>query len=150
MIRVLPMLLALVVLLAIASWGVRWAAARAPRLTTRRGVRGPGGYGFDRRSDQVKRRLQGVEGPDERRDEITTFLDVHRGVEAYVEPKTVMSPRSVVLVDADGHWRRFDLREDAFLRRVAAERGVPIFDAALTGYPPRMRRRPPGETTGAG
>jgi hypothetical protein len=28
------------------------------------------------------------------------------------------------------------------VRRLSAERGLPIFDAAVTGYPPRMRRRP--------
>jgi hypothetical protein len=68
------------------------------------------------------------------------FLDGHQGVEAYVEPKTVISPKSVVLVDQVGTWRRFELKEDAYLRRLAAERGLPIFDASITGYPPRMRR----------
>ena len=95
-------------------------------------------------SDQAKRRLRGVGGPVERRDEIVGFLDTHEGVEAYVEPKTVMSPKSVVLVDAVGEWRRFELKEDAHLRRLSGERVLPIFDAALTGYPPRMRRRPGG------
>jgi hypothetical protein len=144
-IRALPILFALVVVLAVASTIVRWIRMRAPGLVTRRGAEAPGGYEFDRRSDQVKRRLKGIDGPVEHRDGIVAFLDSHRGVEAYVEPKTVMSPKSVVLVDGEGEWRRFELREDAFLRRVAGERGVPIFDAALTGYPPRMRRRRPGE-----
>jgi hypothetical protein len=145
MIRVVPLLFALVIVLVLASAVLRWARARTPRLVTRRGVDAPGGYEFDRRTDQVKRRIKGIEGPVEHRDEISAFVDTHRGIEAYVEPKTVMSPRSVVLVDAEGEWRRFELREDAFLRRLAAERGIPIFDAALTGYPPRMRRRRPGE-----
>jgi hypothetical protein len=147
-IRALPLvlvLIAVVVMLALAGSALRWVRARAPGLVTRRGVDAPGGYEFDRRADQVKRRLKGIDGPVEQRDEITAFLDTHRGVEAYVEPKTVMSSKSVVLVDADGAWRRFELREDAFLRRLAAERGIRIFDAALTGYPPRMRRRRPGD-----
>jgi hypothetical protein len=144
-IRALPVLVALVVVLAIASVVLRWARARVPRLVTRRGTDAPGGYEFDARTDQVRRRLKGIDGPIEQREEITAFCDTHRGVEAYVEPKTVMSPKSVVLVDAEGEWRRFELREDAFLRRLAAERGIRIFDAALTGYPPRMRRRRPGE-----
>ena len=105
----------------------------------------PGGYEFDARTDQVRRRLKGVAGPDERRDDILEFLNTHRGVEAYVEPKTVMSPKSVVLVDEAGDWRRFELREDAYLRRLAGERGLPIYDAARTGYPPRMRRGRAGE-----
>ena len=90
----------------------------------------------------MKRRLKGVAGPVERRDEIVEFLNTHEGVEAYVEPKTLVSPRSVVLIDGAGEWRRFGLEEDAHLRRLSRERGLPIFDAALTGYPPRMRRRP--------
>lgn len=143
MIRALPILVMVVVVLALAGVLIRWVRMRAPRPVSRRGARAAGGYEFDRRTDQVKRRLKRIEGPEEHRDEITAFLDTHRGVEAYVEPKTVMSPKSVVLVDAEGEWRRFELREDAFLRRLAGERGVPILDAALTGYPARMRRRRP-------
>ena len=103
-----------------------------------------GGYEWEARRDQAKRRLKGVAGPVERRDEIVEFLNTHEGVEAYVEPKTVMSPKSLVLVDVVGEWRRFELKEDAYLRRLSAERPLPIFDAALTGYPSRMRRRPGG------
>lgn len=70
------------------------------------------------------------------------FLNDHSGVEAFVEPETVVSPRSVVLVDGAGAWRRFPLSEDSVLRRVARERGMPVFDASPTGYPSRMRRGP--------
>ena len=146
MIRALPLLLAVVVLLALGSILLRWARAAAARRPIRRGAPGPGSYDFDARTDQVRRRLKGVAGPEERRDDILEFLNTHRGVEAYVEPKTVMSPKSVVLVDDVGEWRRFELREDAYLRRLAAERGLPIFDAARTGYPPRMRRRRDGDS----
>jgi hypothetical protein len=57
-----------------------------------------GGYEFDRRADQAKRRLKGVPGPVEQGDDLVEFLNAHDGVEAYVEPKTVISPMSVVLV----------------------------------------------------
>jgi hypothetical protein len=143
-IRALPLLLAVVVLLALGSALLRWARAAAARRPSRWAPPGPGSYDFDARTDQVRRRLKGVGGPEERRDDILEFLNTHRGVEAYVEPKTVMSPKSVVLVDEVGDWRRFELREDAYLRRLAAEVGLPIFDAARTGYPPRMRRRRDG------
>jgi hypothetical protein len=144
-IRALPLLLAVVLLLALGSILLRWARAAAARRPIRRGAPALGSYDFDARTDQVRRRLKGVAGPEERRDDILEFLNTHRGVEAYVEPKTVMSPKSVVLVDEVGEWRRFELREDAYLRRLAAERGLPIFDAARTGYPPRMRRRRDGD-----
>jgi hypothetical protein len=142
-IRVVPFLALTVVALALLGGVLGWlrsAAARRPRRRERR----PGRYQFDRRRDQAMRSFKGVGGPQERRDEIVAFLDEHRGVEAYVEPKTVISSKSVVLVDEAGEWRRFELKEDAYLRRLAVERGLPIFDAAITGYPPRMRRGPAG------
>jgi hypothetical protein len=101
----------------------------------------PGGYDWDRRTHQLYRAWKRVPGPDENRDAIVAFLDARSGVEAFVEPRTVMHPLSVVLVDADGQWGRFELKEDAFLRDLARERHVPVFDASRVGYPPRMRRR---------
>jgi hypothetical protein len=143
-VRALPLLLLVLIAFALAGWLSRWIRAANARRPGRRGSRRLGGYEFEARRDQARRRLKGVAGPVERRDEIVEFLDTHDGVEAYVEPKTVVSAKSVVLVDGAGEWRRFELKEDAHLRRLATERVLPIFDAALTGYPPRMRRRPGG------
>jgi hypothetical protein len=127
---------------------IRWlsatamqAAAKRRAAAGRRGTLPAGGYTFDRRTEQVKRDLKKVSGrPEERRSEMIDWLDLRVGVEAYVEPKTVMSYLSVVFIDADGEWKRFELKEDRFLRQLVKERNVPIFDAARTGYPPRMRR----------
>jgi hypothetical protein len=141
-VRVVPILVLTVLAFALLAWATRWIRAAAARWLGRRGSRRTGGYEFERRGERANRRLKGVAGPTERRDEIVEFLNTHEGVEAYVEPKTVVSPKSVVLIDGAGEWRRFELTEDAYLRRLSAERGLPIFDAALTGYPPRMRRRP--------
>jgi hypothetical protein len=142
-IRLIPLLLILLVAIVLFRMFATGARSTVQRTRARRSAtRGPGGYEFDHRRDQLARQLKGVTaGPGERRDEILAFLDSHRGVEAYVEPKTAMSPLSVVLVDADGEWRRFEFREDAFLRTVASQRGVRVFDAAKTGYPTRMKRR---------
>jgi hypothetical protein len=105
-----------------------------------------GGYEFESRIEVLKRRRRSSpdaserqEAPDEGMEE---FLNTHSGVEAYVEPETVVSPRSVVLVDGAGEWRRFPLSEDSVPRRVAGGAGMPIFDASRTGYPSRMRRGP--------
>jgi hypothetical protein len=76
------------------------------------------------------------------------FLDSHRGVEAYVEPKTAMSPLSVVLVDEAGDWRRFELMEDTYIRQLASERSIRVLDAARTGYPKRMKRTGRGSSEG--
>jgi hypothetical protein len=105
-----------------------------------------GRYEFEGRIEGLRRRRRSAPDPFERRAEIDEgmeeFLNAHAGVEAYVEPETVVSPRSVVLVDGAGEGRRFPLSEDSVLRRVAGDRGMPIFDASRTGYPSRMRRGP--------
>jgi hypothetical protein len=141
-IRALPLLFMVVLALAVASWVIRWPKAAIARRPARRGSSRAGGHEFEGRIDHARRRLKGVARSDERPEAIEEFLNTHRGVEAYVEPVTVISPRSVVLVDEAGEWRRFPLGEDAPLRRLSAERGLPIFDAGSTGYPPRMRRGP--------
>jgi hypothetical protein len=84
--------------------------------------------------------VKGLGGPEEAREEILRFLDTHRGVEAYVEPRTVMHPLSVVLIDDAGTATRFRLREDALLRELARTRGLAVLDATRVGYPARMRR----------
>lgn len=140
MIRLLVPIVVVLGLVAFATWLVRSARHEVTRRRGARAARRPGLYDWDSRSAQVTRRLKGVAGPAERPAGIVAWLDAHAGVEAYIEPKTVMSSLSVVLVDGAGEWRRFELREDRVLRELARERGLPVFDAARTGYPPRMRR----------
>jgi len=136
-------MIALVVLLAARMIMERTRSVVGRGMARRGAARPPGSREWDRRSDQVRRQLKGVSGPDEPREEIVAWVESHRGVEAYVEPKTMMSSLTVVLIDADGEWRRFPLREDRFLRLLAKERGVTVFDASRSGYPPRMRRDRP-------
>jgi hypothetical protein len=135
--------LAIVAVIAVAVYQV--VAPWARRKATERGLGAPrtarpGGHDWDRRRDQVYRSIKGVGGPPDPRDQIIAFLDAHNGVEAYVEPRTVMHPLSVVLVDAAGEAKRFELREDDILRELAKRRHLPVFDATKAGYPPRMRR----------
>ena len=143
MIRVIPLL----VLLGAAVWVVQLLIRRASRHALRRsrarivGADRPGSYDWDRRTDQLKREIKHIGGPSEQRADMIAWLEDHTGVEAYVEPKTVVSPLSVVFVDADGEWRRFELAEDRFLKEVARERRIKVMDATRVGYPPRMRRR---------
>jgi hypothetical protein len=147
-IRALPLILLVILVLAVGTWVIGWSKAALARRPSRRGSSRTGGYEFESRIHQAKRRLKGVApASDQQPGAIEEFLHTHHGVEAYVEPETVISPRSVVLVDVDGGWRRFPLPDDASLRRLSAERGIPIFDAGRTGYPRRMRRGPEAPTT---
>jgi hypothetical protein len=100
-------------------------------------------YEFEPVTDRLSRKVKGVQGPAEDREAMTAFLSSRSGVEAYVEPKTVMHPLSIVLVAGDGEWKRFELADDAFVRELSRTRGVVVFDASRTGYPERMRRYRP-------
>jgi len=145
-IRALPLILLVILVLAVGTWVIGGAKAALARRPSRRGSARAGGYEFEGRIEAMRRRRKGPPVSDEGSDgAMEEFLQTHTGVEAYVEPETVVSPRSVVLVDAAGEWRRFPLHSDAHLRRLSTESGMPIFDAARTGYPPRMRKRP-GQT----
>ena len=96
-------------------------------------------YDYERKSNQLYRRVKNVPGPQEERDGILAFIESRSGVQAWVEPRTVMHPLSVVLVAEDGEWKRFELRDDGYLRELARERGLAIHDAMRVGYPERMR-----------
>jgi hypothetical protein len=96
-------------------------------------------YDWKRRTDQAYRKMKRIEGPSENREGIVGFIDSHRGVEAFMEPRTAMSRLSVVLVAEDGEWKRFELASDAFVRELSRSRGLPVLDAARVGYPQRMR-----------
>lgn len=143
MIRLIPLL----VLFVLAAWGLQVAVRKTSQLALRRsrarivGADRPGSYDWDRRTDQLKREIKHIGGPSEQRADILAWLDAHTGVEAYVEPKTVVSPLSVVFVDGDGEWCRFELAEDRFLKEVARERHIKVMDATRVGYPSRMHRR---------
>ena len=135
---------ALLVILLI-FWAVTYAmkvAKRAgPRAVRARRAkpRARATYDFEPVTDRLYRRAKGVRGPAENREAMRAFISARSGVEAYVEPKTVMHPLSVVLVDGDGEHKRFELLDDTYLRELSASHNLRVFDAARVGYPPRMR-----------
>ena len=90
-----------------------------------------------RRQRQKKPRAAKTPREDQRT--LKNFMKTRRGVEAYVEPRTLDQRLSVVLVASDGEWLRFTLPDDSWLRRYAHKRGLPIYDAGVMGYPKRMR-----------
>lgn len=138
MIRLVALALALLVILAAASWVVgllKQARSRLPKRAPRSRL-----YDWERRTDQISRRMKAVPAPQEERDRILDFVQTRSGVEAFVEPKTVIHPLSVVLVAGDGEWIRVELRDDAYLRELARTRGLRVADATRVGYPERMRR----------
>lgn len=130
----LILLIALIVLIRALSQGARDVAAR-------RRYKNPAGtsYEWERRTDQISRKVKGVSLPGEDREGILAFIETRRGVEAYMEPKTLTYPLSVILVAEDGESKRFTLGDDAYIRELARSRSLPVFDASKVGYPDRMR-----------
>lgn len=66
---------------------------------------------------------------------------LHPGVEAYIEPETLVNEMSVVLVDRGGVFVRRRIGGPKGIDVVARKLGVPVYDVEETGYPQRMRER---------
>ncbi|WP_072802337.1 oxidoreductase [Rhodococcoides yunnanense] len=60
------------------------------------------------------------------------------GVEAYVEPKTTVTPVTVVLIANDGEWTRRAV-DERHIRKLGGDLRIPVYDVRKTGYPQRMR-----------
>jgi len=63
----------------------------------------------------------------------------HKGVEAFVEPKTTVTEVTVVLVAADGEWTRRRAGGQSGARRLSDRLKIPVYDVQKVGYPQRMR-----------
>ncbi|MGH3913903.1 MAG: oxidoreductase [Pseudonocardiaceae bacterium] len=92
--------------------------------------------------DRIRRR----ERPGVRRAASTADIDhleqwaaAHRGVEAYVEPRTTVTETTVVLVAHDGEWTRRRVDDGEAARRLGKRLKIPVYDVARMGYPQRMR-----------
>lgn len=62
-----------------------------------------------------------------------------RGVEVFVEPKTPVTPVSMLLVAHDGEFTRRKVDSPEQAKDFAREHQLPIYDATMVGYPQRMR-----------
>ena len=70
---------------------------------------------------------------------LTGFARSHAGVEAFVEPPTTVSTTTVVFVASSGEWTRRRVRDARAAHELANKLGIPSYDAAVVGYPQRMR-----------
>ena len=74
-------------------------------------------------------------------EKLKEFASKHQGVEGFLEPQTATFDQSLLLVARGGEWQRVPVadrrRAEAFCKKL----GIPFYDAAIVGYPERMRGR---------
>lgn len=72
-------------------------------------------------------------------DHLEQWAAARSGVEAFVEPRTMVTETTVVLVAHDGEWTRRRVDGATGARRLAKRLRIPLYEVALVGYPQRMR-----------
>ncbi len=70
---------------------------------------------------------------------LTDFVQTRRGVEGFIEPRTAVSDVTMLLVAHDGEWTRRRVPSTQWAHEFAHTHGFPSYDAAVVGYPDRMR-----------
>lgn len=72
-------------------------------------------------------------------DHLRRWCRTRVGIEAFLEPETLVSVPGLCLVAFDGEWTRRPVGDVATARKLAAQLKLPLFDASVQGYPQRMR-----------
>ncbi|MFP5282731.1 MAG: hypothetical protein ACLGIF_04700 [Actinomycetes bacterium] len=70
---------------------------------------------------------------------LSQFAATRRGVEAFVEPQTSVTQTTLLLVAYDGEWTRRVVPSPQWAHAFAESLQIPGYDAAVVGYPQRMR-----------
>jgi hypothetical protein len=73
-----------------------------------------------------------------RLDALKAFATQRKGVEGYIEPRTATQPLTLLLVDRDGDSARAPVRDARDAKAFCEALAIPIYDAAVIGYPQRM------------
>lgn len=71
--------------------------------------------------------------------ELDGFLSSRHGVEGYIEPETAIYSTTLLLVAADGEYLRRPVRDRGEAEQICSRHEAPLYDAAIVGYPKRMR-----------
>lgn len=70
---------------------------------------------------------------------LAVFAAEREGIEGFVEPRTPTSPTTLLLVDRDGDHQRGAVNDPRDAIEFCERLGIPVYDAAVMGYPRRMR-----------
>ena len=80
------------------------------------------------------------------------WVSTRTGIEGFIEPRTAVTDVTMLLVAIDGEWTRRRVPSAAWAHSFANKHGIPSYDAAVVGYPDRMRaynRRQKDSQTGS-
>jgi hypothetical protein len=67
------------------------------------------------------------------------WIQARSGIEGFVEPRTAVTDTTLLLVAIDGEWTRRRVPSVEWAHDFANKEGIPSYDAAVVGYPSRMR-----------
>jgi hypothetical protein len=70
---------------------------------------------------------------------LAAFAASRAGVEGFVEPQTLTTVTTLVLVAADGEWTRRRVASPKAAFDLGRDLALPVYDVAAVGYPQRMR-----------
>jgi hypothetical protein len=99
-------------------------------------------------SDSIRRFFSKKANPDLR--SLEAFAGERKGVEGYIEPKTTTQSTTLLLVDRQGDSLRGAVRDPEDAAAFCEKRGIPVYDAAVVGYPRRMREFDKGRRVAIG
>ncbi|MDQ3985786.1 MAG: hypothetical protein M3280_04735 [Actinomycetota bacterium] len=81
---------------------------------------------------------------------LEAFARDRKGVEGFIEPRTATHPTTLLLVDRSGSNIRGEVRDPEDAVAFCEALGIPVYDAAVVGYPQRMRDFERGRSAAAG
>lgn len=70
---------------------------------------------------------------------LRTWAAERTGIEGYVEPPTMVTDTTLLLVALDGEWTRRRVPSSTWAHSFCNDHRIPSYDASVVGYPARMR-----------
>ena len=90
-------------------------------------------------ADKFKRFFRGPGRKSPALAQLEPFALERKGVEGFIEPQTATNPITLLLVDRSGESVRAPVEHVNDAYRFCEGIGIPIYDAAVVGYPKRMK-----------
>ena len=87
--------------------------------------------------DRIRRFFERKKSP--ALDHLELFARNHKGVEGFIEPQTPTNPTTLLLVDRIGEHMRGAVSDPEAAALFCDRLGIPVYDAAVIGYPQRLR-----------